>query len=91
MPTQSGRLPTFVRPAYRNQRIKVRSRQVVQPRRCQRRSDLAKRFHREGTFGGRQPARKSAEVRARRASELAQQLVQENRTAMERTLREVLR
>ena len=42
----------------------------LSPAERQRRSDLAKRLHRDGRFGGRQPARKSAEVRARQASEL---------------------
>lgn len=51
-----------------------------------RRSEQAKRQHRQGPLGHRATARKagkkSGEVRARRASDLAAQLVEENKQAM---------
>ena len=52
----------------------------------QRRSDLAKRLHRDGKFGGRQPARKSVEVRARRASELSAEIVERHRRKIEKAI-----
>jgi hypothetical protein len=52
----------------------------------QRRSDLARRLHAEGKLGGRGPARRSAEVRARRASELSAEIVDRHRVKIERAI-----
>lgn len=52
-------------------------------------------MHADGRLGSRAVAKKagkkSGEARARRASDLAAQLVEDNRAAMQRALREILR
>jgi hypothetical protein len=55
----------------------------LSPAERQRRSEVAKRLHSENRFGGSQPARKSAEIRARRSSEIAQQVVERHRARIE--------
>jgi hypothetical protein len=52
----------------------------------QRRSELAKRLHREGRLGGPGPARRSVEVRARKASELSAAIVEKHRAKIERAI-----
>lgn len=60
-----------------------------------RRSAQARRQHAEGKLGSsavaRRAAARSVEVRQRRASQLAQQLVEQNQTAIEKSLREILK
>lgn len=58
----------------------------LSPSERQRRSDLAKRLHAEGKLGGRGPARKSAEVRARRASEISDEIVAKHRIKIEKAI-----
>lgn len=64
---------------------------AVSPKERQRRSDLAKRLHREGKLGGRAAGLKSGAVRARRASELSQRLVEKHQDDIEKALVDALK
>jgi hypothetical protein len=63
----------------------------MSPQERLRRRELALKLHREGKLGQRQQARMGGYAKARRTSELAQRLVEENRSAIEKTLRDILR
>lgn len=57
----------------------------------QRRSELARRLHREGRLGTRAHQSKGGKATARRASQLAARLIEENHELMSKTLREIMR
>src|SRR4051794_30092482 len=57
----------------------------------ERRRQVALRLHREGRLGTKTHQSQGGKAKARKASELAQRLVQDNEAAIERTLREVLK
>jgi hypothetical protein len=57
----------------------------------ERRRQVALRLHREGRLGSRAHQSAGGKAKARKASELAQRLVQDNEAAIEKTLREILK
>lgn len=66
----------------------------LSPQERQRRSDLARRLHREGKLGGPGPAAKSVVARrakSERVSELAQEMAVKHRADIERALTDALR
>jgi hypothetical protein len=58
----------------------------LSPAERERRRQLALRLHREGRLGGRGPARESAELRARRGSELSAEIVAKHRAKIENAI-----
>jgi hypothetical protein len=63
----------------------------ISPAERERRRQVALELHRQGRLGTRSHQSAGGKAKARKASELAQQLVQDNRAAIEKTLREILR
>ena len=63
----------------------------LSPQERERRRQVALRLHREGKIGARAHQSEGGKAKARKASELAQRLVQDNEAAIEKTLREILR
>lgn len=56
------------------------------PQERERRSQVARRLHAEGKFGGSQRGRQGGIEKARKSSELAQELVEKHRSKIEKAL-----
>lgn len=58
----------------------------LSPQERERRSQVARRLHQEGRFGGSQRGHQGGIAKARKSSELAQELVEKHRSKIEKAL-----